>query len=372
MQRRLDALIGIPLLKILSGLPSRPPASRDISSLLVIKLAAVGDTIVLIPALRALRRALPHARITWLVSNTNRAIAATVPYVDDLVVWNGAAASLPGMIAALRRRHFSAVIDFEQWARGSALLAFASGAPIRIGFDTPGQHRAGIFTATFKKTFEQHELDDFLSLAERLVPVEHDRTLELWETAAGQAELPRPLSFPGTQSEQFSVLIHPGCGADGIPREWPIPRYAVFAHWLMKNYGADIYVSGGPEETRKTRELTALLGNKATDLGGRLSWPGLLSLVKKMDLIVSGNTGVMHVAAAFRRPQVALHGPTNPAIWGPVNDLARVVSSDCPECPCLRLGFEYHRRDASCMERISIDAVKAAALSLLSLTAPSR
>jgi ADP-heptose:LPS heptosyltransferase len=68
----------------------------------------------------------------------------------------------------------------------------------------------------------------------------------------------------------------------------------------------------------------------------------------------------MHVAAALRRPQVALHGPQDPALWGPVNAKARIVRSDCPKCPTLRFGFEYHRKDQACMARIGIEEVKAA------------
>jgi ADP-heptose:LPS heptosyltransferase len=87
--------------------------------------------------------------------------------------------------------------------------------------------------------------------------------------------------------------------------------------------------------------------------------------MKRAALVVSGNTGVMHAAAAFGTKQVALHGPTNATLWGPVNKNAVIVKTSCPRCPCLRLGFEYHRNNGGCMELIGTESVKAAAESLL-------
>ena len=164
---------------------------------------------------------------------------------------------------------------------------------------------------------------------------------------------------------QLRVLIHPGCGADGLPREWPLARYAELAEWLLTTHNAQILISGGPEEKHKTAELTRRLKGEAIDVGGKLSWNGVISLVNLVDLVISGNTGVMHIAAALRKKQVALHGPTDPLLWGPINPNAIVIQSSCPVCPSLRLGFEYHRKNQSCMALIGAEEVKAAVTRIL-------
>ena len=89
---------------------------------------------------------------------------------------------------------------------------------------------------------------------------------------------------------------------------------------------------------------------------------GCLSLAS---LVISGNSGTMHLAAALGQPQVALHGPAGAVKWGPLNRNARVVESTCPECPCLDMGWEYHRTDGFCMSRIPVDAVLEPALRIL-------
>ncbi|MBI5473906.1 MAG: glycosyltransferase family 9 protein [Ignavibacteriae bacterium] len=366
LTRWFDFLLGVPLLWLISLVRLRQPAVRDFRKILVIKLAAMGDTVLLIPVLHSLRGAHPDATIHWLMSRVNAPVARTVPYVNETIAWNGfSPMHFLTLIQQLRRERYDAVIDFEQWARGTALISFFCGAPHRVGFTTPGQFRSSLFTESVEKTFRVHELDDFYALAAKLGTLERQPTLEIFETEKGKDEIGALLSDT-LQRNKLNVLIHPGCGADGLPREWPLSKYAEVSQWLEKTFDAQIFASGGPEETQKTAGLARLTGGNVIDLGGKLSWEGVISLVRHVDLIISGNTGVMHIAAALQKKQLALHGPTNALLWGPVNPNAVVVRSSCPGCPSLRLGFEYHRRDQFCMNLIEVDEVKASLSQMLS------
>lgn len=365
--RNLDYFIGIPLTYFFSLFSSRrthtflPP-----DKILIIKLAAAGDTILLVPVLRALRTAYPDAQIHWLVSTANAALARGVPSVDKVIVWSRGIGSLLPLVAQLRSQKYNLIFDLEQWSRGTGLLSFFSGAPIRVGYDTPGQYREKLYTHTIPKRFDRHEIHDFVSLLSIPKPLQCNLTFELPVSDAGTNELNEKASFLFDKNKtRLMILIHPGCGSDGLPREWPLENYAVLAHWLQKKYQAEIILSGGPEESFKTMALRKLLSGRAVDLGGKLSWPGLIALVQKVDMVISGNTGVMHVAAALQKKQIALHGPTDPKIWGPLNPHAKIIQTDCPKCPCLKLGFEYHTRDQSCMRRIQVDAVKSTVSSLI-------
>jgi ADP-heptose:LPS heptosyltransferase len=367
VNRRLDRAVGVPLAAALSPFVRRGgvlPAAPE--RILVIKLAAAGDTVLLVPALRALRRRFPRARIHWLVSPINEDLARTVPYVDGWSTWDGRAGSLAGLVADLRAHRFDVALDFEQWARGTAILALLSGAPFRIGFDTPGQERARLFTHTLPKSSSRHEVLEFLALASTLAELTDDPTLELWETEAGRLELQRATAGHDRESAGGPrVVLHPGCGADGGPREWPLERYAALGDRLIRARHARLFLTGGPDEVAKTARLARELAGRAIDLGGLLSWPGTVSLVSRCDLVVSGNTGIMHVAAALGKAQVALHGPTNPLLWGPRNPRAVVLRADLPHGPSLVLGFEYLPEDRGCMETIPLDRVADAAFALL-------
>lgn len=330
---------------------------EQIHRLLVIKPESLGDSVLLVPALRALRHALPSAQISWLVSDRNREFAQTVPYVDHLIVLKDCRpASLLRAVSEIRHARFDVVIDFEQRSWLSALLGWLSSCSLRYGFYAPGQLRGRLYSDRYWKYFARHEVHEFLGLVAMITPVVFDVTLEAWDSDTGRAEIDK-LDLRRT-GEGPLVVLHPGCGGDGLPREWPLANYAVLGHWLIQKHGAELVVTAGSDETKKSADLVRLLNGRARDAGGKLSVQGLVALLNRADLLISGNTGVMHLAAALRRPQVALHGPTNPQLRGPLSASARIVSSSCPDCPCLRFGHEYHRRDSACMTRVDVDQVK--------------
>ncbi len=365
-KRSVVFLLGVPLVQLFGLMSRRSAPPRDIKKVLIIKLAAVGDTVLLNHALSIFRKAHPQVELHWLVSPINQAIARMCAVVDRFFVWSGGVSTLPTLVQTLRSERYDVVFDLEQWSRGTALLAYFSGAPARIGFDTPGQHRAALFTSSYLKKFDQHEIDDFYAVLSQLGTLPRDHSLSLTAPPDNTATFEAAGLSRFVSSKKLKVLIHPGCGADGLPREWPLTSYAVLAHWLMKNKNADIVLTSGPEEIAKPTQLNRLLAGAALNMGGSLSWTDLIALVGKVDLIVSGNTGIMHISAALSKPQVALHGPTNPLLWGPLNAKAVIVSSSCPKCPCLKLGFEYHAADQSCMAFIDVETVKQAVSTALS------
>lgn len=361
-KRFIDYLVGVPLVKVLSLFKekSSPTALPAAPKILVIKLAAMGDTILMMPVLKSLRKAYPDSQIHWLISGVNAALATTVSSVDKFHLWNPVSpVTFPAVLKQLKAEKFDVVIDAEQWSRATALLSYLIGAPRRIGFDAPAQHRAAMFTDPVLKKSDQHEISEFYDLFSALTPLQKNLELELTETERGRDEIER-WKDQLEKGEGPLVILHPGCGADGLPREWPLADYALLGHWLLTHHHARLVLTGGPEEKKKTRNLNQLLNQKALDLGGELSWLGTVSLIKQSDVLVSGNTGVMHIAAALKKPQIALHGPTNPTLWGPLNPNARVVQTTCPQCPCLSLGFEYHTNDQSCMAKIELSEVKKA------------
>jgi ADP-heptose:LPS heptosyltransferase len=219
-----------------------------------------------------------------------------------------------------------------------------------------------LFTGVVTKKYDRHEIYDFYDLLSLLGKLNPSPKMELMVTEIGRTEVGQ--FFRKKKEKSKLVVFHPGCGSDGTPREWPLTSYAVLGNWILLNFDVKLVLTSGPEERKKTMDLNRLLNGRAMDLGGKLSWDGLIALVDESDLVVSGNTGVMHVAAALGKKQVALHGPTNPKIWGPLNSRAKVVSSPCPQCPCLKLGFEYHDRTSSCMDKISTEEVKSVISSL--------
>ncbi len=364
---RLLTLLWIPLAR---RRPWNAAADPSPSTILVIRLAAMGDTVLLIPVIQALRERFPEATLLFAGTRINEPVIGLFPSLVDRFVhvdvgrlvlrpWTALR-----LIRGLRRQRIDLVLDFEQWSYLSTLLARAVAFGGCVGFRTPDPIRHRLYDVTVARDPTVHEARNFVALA-RAAGVDGD----VPEPAlpVGPEEISRArsvLSAAGRQPEDRLVVVHPGCGAHGFPREWPVERYDAVCHALAKGGGTFFVFTGAGAEVRLAKRLHDTLPD-ASLVWTEPGLPSLLALLSLSDLLISGNNGVMHLAAALHVPQVALHGPTSAAKWGPLNPKAVVINSSCPECPCLDLGFEYHRTDGYCMAQIGVEEVLAAAQELL-------
>ncbi|MDE0326101.1 MAG: glycosyltransferase family 9 protein [Candidatus Poribacteria bacterium] len=360
VQQYLDRYLGIPLCVILGLFCRQAPVTSTPKKVLFIQLSALGDTILAIPAIRAIRHTFPNAEFTILASPTNLNYLAACPYIDRRIPFRK-----PGyqLISSLRREGFDWVIDLEHWPRLSALLAYATGAPRRIGFSTKGQHRHFLFTETVPHIQGRHEVRNFLGLAAQLACPIHELGLEVWCDEKARMWIRETLTKEGVSPDQPLIVLHPEAGRRGEPRRrWPQGRYVALANALVERYDAEIVLTGAPDEVAVSEEIAARTKHRSVVLAGRTDVNQLAALFADATLVVSGNCGPMHLAAATGTPVVGLHGPTNFAQWGPWDRNAGVVRARIPCSPCLNLGFEYGCQALSdgtspCMHTIEVTAV---------------
>jgi ADP-heptose:LPS heptosyltransferase len=376
--KRLDATAGVVLNLLLSVLPSgRRVANLSSWSprrILVVKLAAIGDAVLLVPSLRALRQKFPAARIIFLGSSLTVPVVRMFPEcVDDCVTvevgrWPRHPLELVRLLRALRGFRCDAAVDFEQWTRVTPILLALAGIPVRAGFRTEGQRRHHSFTHTAEHRSDAHEVENFRSLASILTGRDTDTTLELRVEPAALAFARAVASDRGWDGRTPLVILHPGCGTHGSPRQWPSEKYRELAGRLAAERPLFFVVSGTPEEAAVVGDVADSLPFPSCTFSIE-RFENFVALVSLASLVVSGNNGAMHASAAMKAPQVALHGPTNARRWGPLNPNAVVVQSTCPGCPSTHLGFEYHRLDGHCMAQIGVEEVLAASRGLLARAA---
>ena len=359
-QQYLDRYLGIPLCVILGLFCRQAPVTPTPKKVLFIQLSALGDTILAIPAIRAIRHAFPNAEFTILASSTNLNYLAACPYIDKHIAFRKTGYQL---ISSLRREGFDWVIDLEHWPRLSALLAYATGAPRRVGFSTKGQHRHSLFTETVPHIQGRHEVRNFLSLATQLECPIHELGLEVWWDEKARTWIRETLAKAEVALDQPLIVLHPEAGRRGEPRRrWPQGRYVALANALVEQYDAQIVLTGAPDEVAVSEEIAARTKHRSVVLAGRTDVNQLAALFADATLVVSGNCGPMHLAAATGTPVVGLHGPTNFAQWGPWDRNAGIVRARIPCSPCLNLGFEYGCQALSdgtspCMHTVEVTAV---------------
>ena len=300
------------------------------NAILIVRLGSLGDIIHAIPAAAALRRAYPLARIDWLVDVRHRELLDLVPVVDQrIAVHTSSPGSVIETIRRLRRVRYDAAIDLQGLLK-SAVLARLSGARRVIGFPAPllRERAAGAFYTDAAGEPAAHVIDKNLSALKavgiRVPDVEFpldDRRPDI--VAAARANL------KAGASERFAI-INPG--AAWRNKRWPPVYFAEVARALKARYGLQSIVLWGPGEQQLAQDVVS-----ASDATAAMSPPttiaDLVSLIKAATIMISGDTGPMHVAGAVGTPIVGIFGPTDPARNGPWGEDDRSVSRFA-SCSC--------------------------------------
>ncbi len=380
--KKIDRYLGVPLvvmagwfcrlLDFLTHPSANPLAPGD--RVLVVKLSALGDTLLLLPLFKAFQQKVgKEGRILMLATPINQAALEGVPYVDETLILDFGLflknpLALWRFLRRLRAFRATHALDFDQWLRVSPLLCFLSGSPRRYGFKTPGQHRHFPYSKTAPNGKGTHEVEQFAGVA-ALAGIE-PASIENFNGFLEREGLFQEAGPSSPAPEGIRrVHFHPGCGSSGWRRAWPGESYARLARALSGAARVEIRMTGmGHYEEGLVRGIIEKSGVAIINFSGRLAMSRLACLLREADLVVCGNTGLMHLAAGLGRPLIALHGPTDPVKWGPLSsggNNVRVIRSNLLCSPCLNLGFEYGCPFRCCMESIEVDGVLKECLDLL-------
>jgi ADP-heptose:LPS heptosyltransferase len=348
-----DRYIGIPTVALLGGIKRKQSLPSKIQSIGLLKLGAIGDTVLMSAVISDLRAAFPHASVIFFSGRSNFEIARMLDGIDRVV--QVPIANLAAGLRAIRSVAVDALLDFGQWSRVDALLSIFSQAAFTLGFSTPGQHRDYGYDLAVEHSADVHELENFRRLV-RVLGVETRNGPFLRATQGG-----RPFA------EDYAAFhLWPG-GRRSELKQWPSERWLLLMEQFAK-WGIKVVLTGAPTDRCRNDQLIASAPSRARCFvknAAGLSLQRTAATLAHSRLVVSVNTGVMHIAAALDAPLVALHGPTSSKRWGPISDKAVVV--DAPEhgCGYLNLGWERPARPLACMQSIRYEAVRDACRTLL-------
>ncbi|MCR4667606.1 MAG: glycosyltransferase family 9 protein [Desulfovibrio sp.] len=360
----LDYYAGVPL-SLLSALPRlpgrslarrgmRPPEESACRKIGFLSLGAIGDLLLLSALITALRKKLPHARFTLFTSMANAQAIPLLPGIDNHA--SLPLRQLPGLLSAMRKEKLDILFDSTQWARLGTILSNLSGASVTVGFETEGQKRGAGYTWTVHHGNACHETENFLRLGRVLYP-----------DLSGKPELCPPINRPQnplcleiTETKRPAILHMWPSGISSYRKEWPAPYWADLIARLEKK-GYTVFLSGGKGDREKTEAfLSSNRALHARSMAGAFSLTDLAWVFGRTSLVVSVNTGIMHLAALCNVPTVALNGPTNPKRWGPVGKKVRSLLPKGGRYAYLDLGFEYGETDDFCMQYLSVEDVLSA------------
>ncbi len=364
LNRWLDVWIGIPALALLASLHRRrrPPAGNRLR-LGVMCSPALGDTLLFSGALQDLRAAFPAAHVTHICMRQNLAAAEILDGADRRLP---IALTRPWQtIRRLRRERFDALLDFTSWQRLTACYTLLSGARYTVGFRTAGQGRSRGYDRTVEHRADRHETANFRAL---LLGSGLGAT---WGEAHGPViRVPAVSQIPFADEDDLLALHLWASGQRAHLREWPEERWIELVHRLAGPQTLFL-VTGAPADQPRMEPFAERLRAAGLRAAMFVSPDGFMTLahtLRRCRLVVTVNTGVMHLAAIAGARTVAINGPNRNGRWGPVGPRAVGVEAPGADCGFLHLGFNFDGNPVNCMERISVDAVAAACRSLLAAT----
>jgi lipopolysaccharide heptosyltransferase II len=312
--------------------------------ILILKPSSLGDVIHALPVLRLLKLHFRHAEIFWWIDSSLAPLIEGDPDLAGIVRFERKRWSKPRYwpemlrsIRSLRRQNFDLVIDLQCLARSGAFAWLARGQRL-IGLDEVREGARGFYDlAVPRASFYTHAVDWYLAVLPPLgVPV-HKNFVWLPERPAIAAEVKRKWPAANSKLEAQSsklILLQPGARWEN--KRWPVRHFAELVRTLAAKYpAARLALLGGKDDAPLGEEIAQAAPGRCLNLCGQTSLPEMIEWIRLGDLLITNDTGPMHVAAALGKPLVALFGPTEPRRTGPYGQLQNVVRLDLPCSPCL-------------------------------------
>ena len=339
--------------------------------ILVLKPSSLGDVVQALPVLRLLKRHWPNCEIFWWVDTNLAPLLEGDPDLTGVVRFErrrwASPVHWPEMwrsIQWMRQQAFDLVIDLQGLARSGAFAWLARGR-LLVGLDEAREGARGYYDLIVPRpSYHTHAVDWYLETLRILnVPV-HWNFDWLPERGGVAAEVKRKWQ---TGSAGW-IVLQPG--ARWSNKRWPIEHFAALISRLAVAYPDFRFaVLGGEADRELGAALTRENSQRCLDLTGKISLPEMVEWIRLSRLMISNDTGPMHVAAAMRKPLVAIFGPTEPRRTGPYGRVSQVVQTSLPCIPCMK-SYCTFSQPLECLRAISPDAVFARAQEALKATLP--
>jgi len=308
----------------------------------IVKLSSLGDVLHALPVAHALRRHFPQAHLTWIVEAREYAILKDQPDLDAVepvdtrlwrrLIWRPAGArevlqKLSRLTARLRGASFDVAIDLQGLIKSGLLTAY-TGALMRIGFAFShcGEPLNALFTTHRVKPPAEavHVVEQYLSLLEPLGVKPGSPVFRLPADPAAERRIDEYLAEQGVKPRDRLVALNPGAGRPS--KRWPLDHFVRLGDRLAVEAGTRVFLLWGPAEEGMAQAIAAGMTSRPL-LAPQTTLPDLSALLRRASLMIAGDTGPLHLAAALGTPCVGLYGPTRAERNGPYGPRCRSLQS---------------------------------------------
>ncbi|HLZ34575.1 MAG TPA: lipopolysaccharide heptosyltransferase II [Nitrospira sp.] len=342
----------------------------DYRRILLIKPSSLGDIVHAMPTLAALRRAYPSATVTWLVKRQWSDLVERIDGVDRVWAVDQGMKGWLSQVSALRAARFDVAVDLQGLFR-SAAMGWLSGAPHRVGFANAREGSPWWYNQRVPvPTVDMHAVDRYLLVAKAMGAIVPGPVEFRFRTPqADHDRIDQLLREAGVATESRWVAMN--VSARWPTKRWPSASFAALADRLVAEGFGPVLFMGGPDEREDVAAVREMMKAGSFDLSGALPVGLLPAFLSKAALLITNDSGPMHIAAAVGTPVVALFGPTSPVRTGPYGPNHAVLTHKIPCSPCFRRSCRNAIK-LECLNLVSPEQVMAAVRTQLASRMASR
>ena len=329
--------------------------------ILILKPSSLGDIVLALPVLRLLKKHLPHGEIYWWIETRFASLLEDDPDLAGIVRFDRQAWAAPQKwlvplrsVQWVRRQKLDWVIDLQALAR-SAIFGWLARGELLIGLDDPRERAPGFYDVRVARPLHsRHAADWYLEVLRKLeVPIHTEFT---WLPA--RPDIARQVREKWPVDNHRWIVLQPG--ARWPNKRWPAEHFGELVRQLRRTHPDRRFVIlGSKDDQSLAQAICSVDQQRCLDLTGKSSLLETVEWIRSCELMVTNDTGPMHIGVALGRPLIALHGPTDPLRTGPYHRRQDALQLDLPCVPCLKSRCNYVR-EMECLRAISPEMVLAA------------
>lgn len=341
------------------------------NKILIIRLSSLGDVQLTTPVIRALRKQFPLSKISFAVKKEYQDIVSDNPYLDEVITfdYHRSHKGIRGLfkfINLLKQKSFDMVIDLHKNFRSFLIKTFLFNSK-KLSYKKQSLRRRLLVCTHLKfKNIYPHIIDSYLETLKPLGITDNDKSLQIFISDNDRKFVD---NFLEKHNINNKLLIGINPGARWATKCWLKERFAETADKLNQKYDAHTIIFGGSSDKDLANEIIGLMETKAVSVAGKTSLKQLGAFIERCNILITNDSGPMHIAEAVNTPVIALFGPTVVEFgFAPLNKQDIIINNDLACRPCSLHGSQKcPEKHFNCMNMITVDEVITAAMKILDM-----
>ena len=369
--RWIDNIVGKPIGYLLTLYsPIRhlfPKKEKPLKTILFTKYLGMGSIVQATPLIRSIRNTYPDARLIFLTFADNEGFIKSLGTINEVVCirTDNLSVFLRDVLTSLyhlRKEKIDCVLNLEFFSKFGAIMSFLSGARLMVGYYLKEPWRTHLITHKVYYNHYKHITEIFMALGNAIESGSRDLSLEKPAVPAEEKRyVHRLFEEHGIKNHHFKVAVNSNTSGLSLNRSWPLANFTTLIEKMADACEARIILIGGKGDIRRVGKIVASLGNNQSvfNLAGTTSIAQLLALMEEVDLVISNDSGPLHLAVMMGTSTISFFGPESPLQYGPQGGKHTVLYRGYYCSPCLHVYNEKNSRckDNICLKDISVDEV---------------